>query len=109
MADGGTKEGIIEVWILRLYIAGATVKSLAAAANLRSICDEHLAGRYELEIIDLLEKPEAAEIDGILAIPTLVRKLPIPVRKLVGDLSNTQRVLVGLDLARHTVPVNRMS
>jgi circadian clock protein KaiB len=83
---------------LRLYVAGQTPKSLAAFANLKKICDEHLAGRYKIEIIDLLENPTLAKGDQILAIPTLVRKLPEPVRKIIGDLSNTERVLVGLDL-----------
>jgi len=84
--------------ILRLYIAGQTPKSKEALANLKKICDEHLAGRYRLQVIDLLEKPQLARGDQILAIPTLVRKLPLPVRKIIGDLSDTERVLVGLDL-----------
>jgi circadian clock protein KaiB len=83
---------------LRLYIAGQTARSLAALANLQRICDEHLEGRYRIQVIDLLERPQLARGDQILAIPTLVRKLPPPIRKLVGDLSNTERVLVGLDL-----------
>lgn len=83
---------------LRLYVAGQTPKSLTAFANLKKICDEHLKGRYELEIIDLLQKPQLARGDQILAIPTLVRRLPEPVKKVIGDLSNTERVLVGLDL-----------
>ena len=83
---------------LRLYVAGQTPKSLAAFANLKKICEEHLAGCYKIEIIDLLENPTLAKGDQILAIPTLVRKLPEPVRKIIGDLSNTERVLVGLDL-----------
>jgi circadian clock protein KaiB len=87
-----------EIWELRLYVAGQTPKSLAAFANLKKICEEHLAGKYTIEIIDLLENPTLAKGDQILAIPTLVRKLPEPVRKIIGDLSNTERVLVGLDL-----------
>ena len=87
-----------EVWNLRLYVAGQTTKSIAAFANLKKICEEHLAGRYKIEVIDLLENPQLAKGDQILAIPTLVRKLPQPVRKIIGDLSNTVRVLVGLDL-----------
>jgi circadian clock protein KaiB len=83
---------------LRLYIAGQTSRSLAALANLKRICEEHLQGRYRLEVIDLLEHPQLARGDQILALPTLVRKLPEPIRKLVGDLSDTERVLVGLDL-----------
>jgi circadian clock protein KaiB len=85
-------------WELRLYVAGMTPKCLAALANLKKICKEHLEGRYAIEIIDLLENPKLAQGDQILAIPTLVRKLPEPVRKIIGDLSNTERVLVGLDL-----------
>jgi len=87
-----------ELWELRLYVAGQTPKSLAAFANLKKICEEHLAGKYTIEIIDLLKNPTLAKGDQILAIPTLVRKLPEPVRKIIGDLSNTERVLVGLDL-----------
>ena len=87
-----------ELWELRLYVAGQTPKSLAAFANLKKICEEHLSGKYTIEIIDLLQSPTLAKGDQILAIPTLVRKLPEPVRKIIGDLSNTERVLVGLDL-----------
>lgn len=86
------------LWELRLYIAGQTRRSLTALANLKRICDEHLAGQYHLEIIDLLEDPGRAQADQILAIPTLVRKLPEPLRKIIGDLSDTERVLVGFDL-----------
>ncbi|HWQ19285.1 MAG TPA: circadian clock KaiB family protein [Methanotrichaceae archaeon] len=87
-----------ETYILRLYVAGQTKKSLAAFANLKRICEKHLAGRYRIEVIDLLENPTLAKGDQILAIPTQVRRLPPPVRKIIGDLSNTERVLVGLDL-----------
>jgi circadian clock protein KaiB len=83
---------------LRLYVAGQTPKSLAAFANLKKICEEHLAGEYHIEVIDLLKHPQLASGDQILAIPTLVRKLPEPIRKIIGDLSNTERVLVGLNL-----------
>ena len=83
---------------LRLYVAGQTPKSLAAFANLKKICEEHMPGQYEIEVIDLLKKPQLARGDQILAIPTLVRKLPEPIKKIIGDLSNTERVLVGLDL-----------
>jgi circadian clock protein KaiB len=83
---------------LRLYVAGQTPKSVAAFANLKKICDEHLPGQYEIEVIDLLKQPQLAAGDQILAIPTLVRKLPEPMKKIIGDLSNTERVLVGLDL-----------
>jgi circadian clock protein KaiB len=87
-----------ENYILRLYVAGQTRKSLAAFANLKRICEEYLAGKYKIEIIDLLETPELARGDQILAIPTLVRRLPPPLKKIIGDLSNTEKVLVGLDL-----------
>lgn len=83
---------------LRLYVAGQTAKSIKAFANLREICETHLHGKYRLEIIDLLEQPQLARGDQILAIPTLVRRLPAPVRKIIGDLSNTDRVLVGLNV-----------
>jgi circadian clock protein KaiB len=86
------------VWELRLYVAGQTPKSLQAFANLKKICEEHLVDRYRIEVIDLLKNPQLAKGDQILALPTLVRKLPEPVRKIIGDLSNTERVLVGLDL-----------
>jgi circadian clock protein KaiB len=87
-----------DVWELRLYVAGQTPKSLAAFANLKQICEEHLAGKYQIEVIDLLQNPQLARGDQIIAVPTLVRKLPEPVRKIIGDLSNTERVLVGLQL-----------
>jgi circadian clock protein KaiB len=85
-------------WELRLYIAGQTAKSLAAFSNLERLCEEHLRGRYRIEVIDLLKNPQLARGDQILAIPTLVRKLPAPMKKIIGDLSNADRVLVGLDL-----------
>jgi circadian clock protein KaiB len=87
-----------KLWQLRLYVAGQTPKSLAAFSNLKKICESHLLGRYRIEVIDLLEQPQLSKGDQILAIPTLVRNLPQPVRKIIGDLSDTQRVLVGLDL-----------
>lgn len=86
------------IWELRLYVAGQTSKSVTAFANLKRICDEHLAGKYTIEVVDLLESPQLAQGDQIVAIPTLVRKLPEPIRKIVGDLSNTERTLVGLQL-----------
>lgn len=86
------------VWELRLYVAGQTPKSIAAFANLKRICEEYVSGKYRIEVIDLLENPRLAKGDQILAIPTLVRKLPEPVRKIIGDLSDTERVLIGLDL-----------
>jgi circadian clock protein KaiB len=85
-------------WTLRLYVAGQTPKSLAAFDNLKRLCEERLKGHYSIEVIDLLKNPRLAKDDQILAIPTLVRKLPPPVRRIIGDLSNTERVLVGLDL-----------
>jgi circadian clock protein KaiB len=87
---------------LRLYVAGQTPKSLAAFANLKKICEEHLAGQYHIEIVDLLKDPQLASGDQILAIPTLIRKLPEPIIKIIGDLSNTERVLVGLDIREKT-------
>lgn len=87
-----------EIWELRLYVAGRSAKSVAAYANLKKICETHLAGRYTIEIIDLLEHPQLAAGDQIVAIPTLVRKLPEPLRKIVGDLRDTDRALVGLQL-----------
>lgn len=87
-----------EKWILRLYVAGQTPKSLTAFANLKKICEERLNKQYSIEVIDLLQNPQLGREHQILAIPTLVRKLPVPVRKIIGDLSNTERVLVGLDI-----------
>src|SRR3990170_6116366 len=89
-----------EVWRLRLYTAGQTPKSLRAFANLKVICEEHLKGRYQIEVIDILEDPTMARGNQIVAIPTLVRELPQPVRKIIGDLSNTERVLIGLALQK---------
>jgi circadian clock protein KaiB len=87
-----------ENYELRLYVAGQTPKAVRAFKNLRKICEEHLAGRYSIEVIDLFENPALGRGDQILALPTLVRKLPTPIKKIIGDLSNTDRVLVGLDL-----------
>jgi circadian clock protein KaiB len=87
-----------KTYVLRLYVAGQTAKSVLAFKNLKQICEDHLQGRYEIEIIDLLLNPQLARGDQILAIPTLVRRLPEPIKKIIGDLSNTERVLVGLDL-----------
>jgi circadian clock protein KaiB len=83
---------------LRLYVAGQTPKSVAALANLKRFCEEHLAGKYKIEVVDLVENPKLARSDQILAIPTLVRRLPEPIRKIIGDLSNSERVLVGLEI-----------
>jgi len=87
-----------ERWELRLYVVGQTPRSITAFANLQRLCEEHLAGRYQIEVIDLLQNPKLAADDQILAVPTLVRKLPTPVKKIIGDLSNEERVLVGLNL-----------
>lgn len=95
-AGGGKPKG--EVYELRLYVAGTTPRSLAALANLRTICETHLENRYRIEIVDLIETPELASRDEIFALPTLVRRLPPPIKKIIGDLSNTERVLVGLEL-----------
>jgi circadian clock protein KaiB len=89
-----------ERWELRLYVAGRTPKSVAAFVNLKRICEEHMKGRYHVEVIDLLEHPQLAQGDQIIAVPTLVRKLPEPLKRIIGDLSNEERVLVGLDLRR---------
>jgi circadian clock protein KaiB len=87
-----------ETWELRLYVAGQTPKSVTALANLQKYCEQFLKGKYQIEVIDLLKNPQLAEGDQILAIPTLVRKVPEPIRKIIGDLSNQERVLVGLDI-----------
>ncbi len=94
----GTAPPATETWELRLYVAGQSPKSIAAFSNVKKLCEEYLAGRYAIEVIDLLEHPQLAAGDQIVAIPTLVRKLPEPLRKIVGDLSNTERALVGLQL-----------
>ena len=101
-ANGSSDPKANELWELRLYTAGQTPKSLAAIKNLKRVCEEHFAGRYEIEIIDLLKNPRLAKDDQIEAIPTLVRKLPEPVRKIIGDLSDTERTLVGLQLRPQT-------
>jgi circadian clock protein KaiB len=87
-----------QTWELRLYIAGQTIKSLTALRNLKKYCETHLKGQYKIEVIDLLVKPQLAEGDQIFAIPTLVRKVPQPIRKIIGDLSNEEKVLVGLNI-----------
>ena len=98
-----TQKGPKAKWQLRLYVAGQTAKSLQAFANLKRICEEHLPGEYHIEIVDLLENPQLAKGDQIFALPTLVRRLPEPMRKIIGDLSNTEKVLVGLDLKSRQV------
>ena len=92
-----------DFWDLRLYVAGQTTNCLVAFDNLKHICEKHLEGKYRIQVIDLLKNPQLSGSDQILAIPTLVRKLPEPVRKIIGDLSNTERVLVGLDLRPRSV------
>jgi circadian clock protein KaiB len=94
----GNNNGDNQIWNLRLYVAGQSPKSVAAFANLKRICDEHLAGRYRIEVLDLMKNPQLARGDQILAIPTLVRKLPEPLKRIIGDLSDIERTLVGLDL-----------
>jgi circadian clock protein KaiB len=100
-ADG---DGDRAWWYLRLYVAGQSAKSLRAFANLKDLCEEHLAGRYEIEIIDLIDNPSLAGGDDILAVPTLVRRLPPPLRRVIGDLSDVERVLVGLRVEPQTPP-----
>ena len=89
---------------LRLYVAGQTPKSLAAFANLKELCELHLAGKYRIEVIDLVKKPQLARDDQVIAIPTLVRRLPQPIRKIIGDLCDTRRTLIGLDLSDQAGP-----
>ena len=93
-----TAAGDAEVWELRLYVAGQTPKSMAAFANLKRVCEEHLTGRYTIDVIDLTVTPTLARDDQIVAIPTLIRKLPQPIRRIIGDLSDTERTLIGLQL-----------
>lgn len=97
-ASGQQATETLEAWRLRLYVAGESPKSLEAFVNLKRLCENHLADRYEIEVVDLLENPQLARGDEIVAIPTLVRQLPAPIRKIIGDLSDTNRVLVGLQL-----------
>ena len=106
MSDTQTEAASVteeKVWELRLYVAGQTPKSVTAFANLKKICEEHVAGQYRIEVIDLLDNPWRAQDDQIVAIPTLVRKLPEPIRKIIGDLANTERVLVGLEIRPYEV------
>jgi circadian clock protein KaiB len=95
-------------WILRLYVAGQTPKSIAAFTNLKKICEEQLQGKYSIEVIDLIENPQLSRDDQILAVPTLVRKLPVPVRKIIGDLSNTEKVLIGLDIKLNDLEISNL-
>jgi circadian clock protein KaiB len=95
-----TEDSSSDTWIMRLYVAGQTPNSLTAFENLKNICEEHLDGRYKIEVIDLLKNPQLAKDHQIIAVPTLIRKLPTPVKKIIGNLSNTEKVLVGLDLRK---------
>lgn len=95
------KNGARRTWRLRLYVAGQTPKSIAALANLKRLCETHLAGQYHIEVVDLVRQPHLARRDDIVVIPTLVRQLPAPIRKIIGDLSNVERVLVALDVEPH--------
>lgn len=97
-ADEGLGEADQDLYHLRLYVAGQTSKSVAALNNLKQVCEQHLAGRYDIEVIDLIKNPQLAAGDQILAVPTLVRRLPAPLKRIIGDLSNTEKVLVGLDI-----------
>ena len=99
-----SKKSPQDEWILRLYVAGQSARSSAALRNLEAICEQHLAGRYRIEVIDLLKQPQLARGDQIVAVPTLVRHLPPPMKKIIGDLSNQERVLVGLDLRQRRPP-----
>lgn len=92
------RESTPKRWTLRLYVAGQTPRSLTAFSNLKRLCEEHIAGRYQIEVVDLMKDPELAQRDQIMAIPTLVRKLPAPIKRVIGDLSNAQRVMIGIDL-----------
>jgi circadian clock protein KaiB len=96
--------GKVITWELRLYVAGNTPNSIAAFSNLKQICETHMGGRYRIEIVDLLRNPQLASGDQIIAIPTLVRRLPVPIKKIIGDLSNRERVLIGLDLKPARLP-----
>ena len=96
--EDGTGDTDLNPYHLRLYVAGQTTKSRAALANLKRICEEHLAGRYDIEVVDLMKNPQLAAGDQILALPTLVRRLPSPLKRIIGDLSNSEKVLVGLDI-----------
>ena len=101
-ADKTDQQNGSEKWELRLYTAGQTPKSVAALANLKRVCEEHLSGNYSIEVVDLMKNPRLAKEDEIIAIPTLVRKIPAPLRRIIGDLSNTERALVGLQLRQRS-------
>ena len=97
-AKAPAKKSVENSWNMRLYVAGQTPKSLAAFSNLKQLCDQYLTGRYQIEVVDLLKQPQLAQNDQIVALPTLVRKLPEPIKRVIGDLSNLERVMIGLDL-----------
>ncbi len=99
-AEAALNERGKETYLLRLYVAGSTPRSLQAIANVKAICEEHLKGRYELEVVDLYQEPVLAQGEQIIAAPTLIKKLPEPLRRIIGDMSNTERILVGLDLKK---------
>ena len=98
--DRAAREAQAEKYVLRLYVTGMTPRSIRAVENVRTICEEHLQGRYDLEVIDIYQQPALAEGEQIIATPTLIKKLPLPLRKVIGDMSSTERVLIGLDLQR---------
>lgn len=98
--DRAAREAQAETYVLRLYVTGMTPRSIRAVENVRTICEEHLQGRYDLEVIDIYQQPTLAEGEQIIATPTLIKKLPLPLRKVIGDMSSTDRVLLGLDLQR---------
>ena len=98
--DRAAREARTDKYVLRLYVTGMTPRSIRAVENVRAICEEHLQGRYDLEVIDIYQQPTLAEGEQIIATPTLIKKLPLPLRKVIGDMSSTDRVLVGLDLQR---------
>jgi circadian clock protein KaiB len=103
-ADGkAAKSPAVENWNLRLYVAGQTPKSLTAFSNLKKLCEQHLPGRYEIEVVDLTKQPQLAAADQIVALPTLVRKLPAPIKRLIGDLSNAERVIVDMNLGQSKI------
>ncbi|MGA9884269.1 MAG: circadian clock KaiB family protein [Candidatus Acidiferrales bacterium] len=104
MKKSVTEKSSKQEMLLRLYVAGQTPKSLAAISNLKTICSKHLSGRYKILVVDLLKNPALAQDHQILAIPTLVRQVPVPLRKIIGDLSDTERVLVGLDIREQELP-----
>jgi circadian clock protein KaiB len=108
LQEDGVSESGNHKWKLRLYVAGQTPRSLAALANLQRICKENMSGRYHIEVIDLVKTPDLAQRDQIFAIPTLVRKMPEPIKRIVGDLSNLERVLVGMEIApiAHAAPTS---